>query len=132
MVRWVAGEEERKREPKKKWEKPALTFSVSVWNILEACVCLKSLSLGNNGPQPPCFFRSYLHTKDQLLSSCYAAKPPRGLAEASYQQVLRTHRDPINFSGILRPWPFKGQWGEIPVRSLPTVNATKCWVQIEK
>lgn len=80
----------------------------------------------------PHFFRSYLHTKDQLLSSYYAVKPQWAWEKRGYQQVQRTHRDSINFSRILRPWPFKGQWGEIPARSLPTVAATGCWASAEK
>lgn len=136
MVRWVAGEEEeRKKErwARSKWEKAAADIfnicleyfksRVSVWNrrapaTMDCCL--------------PHFFRSYLHTKDQLLSSYYAVKPQWAWERWGYQQVQRTHRDSINFSRILRPWPFKGQWGEIPARSLPTVAATGCWVSAEK
>jgi hypothetical protein len=93
---------------------------------------LKSQSLATMARCLPDFFRSYLHTKERLLGGHYAAQPQRAWERPGYQRVGRTHRDPINFSRILRPWSFKGQWGEIPVWSLPTAAATKCWVQIEK
>lgn len=92
-----------------------LTFSISAWNILKPCGCLKSQALATMARCLPNFFRSYLHTKERLLRAIMLAEPRQAWERPGYQQVGRTHRDPINFSGILRPWPFKGQWGEIPV-----------------
>lgn len=67
---------------------PRLTFSISVWNILKAA-CLFEIA-----PSPATmdrcladFFRSYLHTKDQLLSIYYAAKPQWAWERRGYQQV---------------------------------------------
>lgn len=78
MVGWVAGEEERKKRARQEvsGRKLLLTFSISVWNILKApCLFEIAQSLATMDRCLPHFFRSYLHTKDQLLSSYYAAKP---------------------------------------------------------
>ena len=97
MVRWVAGEEEKRKSAGQEvsGRKLLLTFSVSVWNILKA-VRASVWNLRAWATMDRClphFFRSYLHTKDQLLSSYYAVKPQWAWEKRGYQQVQRTHRD---------------------------------------
>lgn len=90
MVGWMAGEEGRK---KRAWQGTSgrnllLTFSISVWNILKAACLFEICTVSsNNGPRCGYFFRSYLHTKDQLLSSYYAGKPQWAWQKRGYQQV---------------------------------------------
>lgn len=90
MVGWVAGEEERKTRDRQEVSERSLllTFSISVWNILKAA-CLFEIAqpLATMDRCLPYFFRSYLHTKDQLLSSYYAAKPQRVWERRGYQRV---------------------------------------------
>lgn len=89
-VRWVAGEEERKKRAGQEvsGRKLLLTFSISVWNILKAaCLFEIAQSLATMGRCLPDFFRSYLHTKDQQLSCYYAAKPQRAWERRGYRQV---------------------------------------------